>query len=95
MLNTRNNVVDRVLEEAHALEDAPPRRKRASTGSSAQGGDPLLSQYIRDLAKKTSAELLFMDAFQQLGDSAVQAQFADAPVPTLLPIEIRSPRPVL
>jgi len=36
------------------------------------------NQYIRDLAKKTSPELLFMDAFQQLGNSAVQAQFADA-----------------
>ena len=36
------------------------------------------NQYVRDLAKKSSAELLFMDAFQQLGNSAVQAQFADA-----------------
>jgi murein DD-endopeptidase MepM/ murein hydrolase activator NlpD len=36
------------------------------------------NQYIRDLAKKTSPELLFMDAFQQLGNSAVQAQFADS-----------------
>jgi murein DD-endopeptidase MepM/ murein hydrolase activator NlpD len=36
------------------------------------------NQYVRDLAKKTSAELLFMDAFQQLGNSAVQAQFADS-----------------
>ncbi len=36
------------------------------------------NQYIRDLAKKSSPELLFMDAFQQLGNSAVQAQFADA-----------------
>ena len=36
------------------------------------------NQYIRDLAKKTSPELMFMDAFQQLGNSAVQAAFADA-----------------
>ena len=36
------------------------------------------NQYIRDLARKTSPELMFMDAFQQLGNSAVQAQFADA-----------------
>ena len=36
------------------------------------------NQYIRDLAKKTAPELLFMDAFQQLGNSAVQAQFADS-----------------
>ena len=36
------------------------------------------NQYIRDLAKKTSPELQFMDAFQQLGNSAVQAQFADS-----------------
>ena len=36
------------------------------------------NQYLRDLAKKTSPELLFMDAFQQLGNSAVQAQFADS-----------------
>jgi len=36
------------------------------------------NQYIRELAKKTSSELLFMDAFQQLGNSAVQAQFADS-----------------
>ena len=36
------------------------------------------NQYIRELAKKTSPELLFMDAFQQLGNSAVQAQFADS-----------------
>jgi murein DD-endopeptidase MepM/ murein hydrolase activator NlpD len=36
------------------------------------------NQYLRDLAKKTSPDLLFMDAFQQLGNSAVQAQFADS-----------------
>ena len=36
------------------------------------------NQYIRELARKTSPQLLFMDAFQQLGNSAVQAQFADA-----------------
>jgi murein DD-endopeptidase MepM/ murein hydrolase activator NlpD len=36
------------------------------------------NQYLRDLARKTSPQLMFMDAFQQLGNSAVQAQFADA-----------------
>ncbi len=36
------------------------------------------NQYVRDLAKKTAPELMFMDAFQQLGNSAVQAQFADS-----------------
>ena len=36
------------------------------------------NQYIRNLAKKSSPELQFMDAFQQLGNSAVQAQFADS-----------------
>ena len=36
------------------------------------------NQYLRDLAKKSSPELQFMDAFQQLGNSAVQAQFADS-----------------
>ena len=35
------------------------------------------NQYIADLAKKTSPELLFSDAFQQLGDSQVEAKFAD------------------
>ena len=33
--------------------------------------------YIASLAKKSSPELLFMDAFQQLGDSQVEAKFAD------------------
>jgi murein DD-endopeptidase MepM/ murein hydrolase activator NlpD len=36
------------------------------------------NQYIRDLAKKTSAEMLFKDVFQQLGNSQVEAGFADA-----------------
>jgi len=36
------------------------------------------NQYLRELAKKSSPDLLFMDAFQQLGNSAVQAQFADS-----------------
>lgn len=36
------------------------------------------NQYIRDLAKKTSPEMLFKDAFQQLGNSQVEAGFADA-----------------
>jgi murein DD-endopeptidase MepM/ murein hydrolase activator NlpD len=35
------------------------------------------NQFIRDLAKKSSPELMFMDAFQQLGDSQVEAKFAD------------------
>jgi murein DD-endopeptidase MepM/ murein hydrolase activator NlpD len=35
------------------------------------------NQYIADLAKKSSPELLFTDAFQQLGDSQVEAKFAD------------------
>jgi len=36
------------------------------------------NQYIRELGRKSAPELMFMDAFQQLGNSAVQAQFADA-----------------
>ena len=36
------------------------------------------NQYIRDLAKKTSPEMLFKDVFQQLGNSQVEAGFADA-----------------
>jgi murein DD-endopeptidase MepM/ murein hydrolase activator NlpD len=36
------------------------------------------NQYIRDLAKKTSPEMLFKDVFQQLGGSQVEAGFADA-----------------
>jgi murein DD-endopeptidase MepM/ murein hydrolase activator NlpD len=36
------------------------------------------NQTIRDLAKKTSPEMLFKDAFQQLGNSQVEAGFADA-----------------
>ena len=36
------------------------------------------NQYIRDLAKKTSSEMLFKDVFQQLGNSQVEAGFADA-----------------
>ena len=35
------------------------------------------NQYVRDLAKKTSSEMLFKDAFQQLGNSQVEARFAD------------------
>jgi murein DD-endopeptidase MepM/ murein hydrolase activator NlpD len=35
------------------------------------------NQYIADLAKKTSPDLLFNDEFQQLGDSQVEAKFAD------------------
>jgi murein DD-endopeptidase MepM/ murein hydrolase activator NlpD len=35
------------------------------------------NQYIADLAKKSSPELMFNDAFQQLGDSQVEAKFAD------------------
>ncbi len=36
------------------------------------------SAYLVELAKKTSPDLLFRDAFQQLGDSQVEAKFADA-----------------
>lgn len=36
------------------------------------------NQYIRDLAKKTSQQMLFKDAFQQLGNSQVEAGFADS-----------------
>jgi murein DD-endopeptidase MepM/ murein hydrolase activator NlpD len=35
------------------------------------------NQYLRDLSKKTSQEMLFKDAFQQLGNSQVEAAFAD------------------
>jgi murein DD-endopeptidase MepM/ murein hydrolase activator NlpD len=35
------------------------------------------NQYIADLSKKSSPELMFRDAFQQLGDSQVEAKFAD------------------
>lgn len=35
------------------------------------------NQYLMDLAKKTSPEMLFKDAFQQLGNSQVEARFAD------------------
>jgi murein DD-endopeptidase MepM/ murein hydrolase activator NlpD len=36
------------------------------------------NQYLADLAKKSSPEMLFRDAFQQLGGSQVEAGFADA-----------------
>ncbi len=36
------------------------------------------NQYLAELAKKTSTEMLFRDAFQQLGGSQVEAGFADA-----------------
>jgi hypothetical protein len=36
------------------------------------------NQFIRDLAQKTAPEMLFKDAFQQLGNSQVEAGFADA-----------------
>jgi murein DD-endopeptidase MepM/ murein hydrolase activator NlpD len=36
------------------------------------------NQYLADLAKKTAPEMLFKDAFQQLGGSQVEAGFADA-----------------
>jgi len=35
------------------------------------------NQYVVDLAKKSSSELLFRDEFQQLGNSQVEAKFAD------------------
>jgi murein DD-endopeptidase MepM/ murein hydrolase activator NlpD len=36
------------------------------------------NSYVADLARKTSTDMLFRDAFQQLGDSQVEARFADA-----------------
>jgi hypothetical protein len=36
------------------------------------------NQYVHDLAKKTSQEMLFKDVFQQLGNSQVEAGFADS-----------------
>ena len=35
------------------------------------------NQYLRDLAARSSPELMFKDAFQQLGNSQVEARFAD------------------
>jgi hypothetical protein len=35
------------------------------------------NQYLMELAKKTSPDMLFKDAFQQLGNSQVEARFAD------------------
>jgi murein DD-endopeptidase MepM/ murein hydrolase activator NlpD len=35
------------------------------------------NQYLTDLAKKSSPEMMFKDAFQQLGNSQVEAKFAD------------------
>jgi murein DD-endopeptidase MepM/ murein hydrolase activator NlpD len=36
------------------------------------------NQYLRDLAKKSAPEMMFKDAFQQLGNSQVEAKFADS-----------------
>ena len=36
------------------------------------------NQFLTDLAKKSAPELMFRDAFQQLGNSQVEAKFADA-----------------
>jgi murein DD-endopeptidase MepM/ murein hydrolase activator NlpD len=36
------------------------------------------NEYIRELGRKTSSQLMFRDAFQQLSNSAVEAQFADS-----------------
>jgi murein DD-endopeptidase MepM/ murein hydrolase activator NlpD len=36
------------------------------------------NQYLRELAMKTAPEMLFRDAFQQLGNSQVEAGFADS-----------------
>ena len=36
------------------------------------------NQFLRDLAKKTQPKMLFADAFQQLGNSSVEAEFADS-----------------
>jgi murein DD-endopeptidase MepM/ murein hydrolase activator NlpD len=38
------------------------------------------NQYLMDLAKKSAPEMMFKDAFQQLGNSQVEAKFADARV---------------
>jgi hypothetical protein len=35
------------------------------------------NQYLMDLAKQSSPEMYFKDAFQQLGNSQVEARFAD------------------
>jgi murein DD-endopeptidase MepM/ murein hydrolase activator NlpD len=35
------------------------------------------NQYLRELASKSAPELMFTDAFQQLGNSQVEAKFAD------------------
>jgi hypothetical protein len=35
------------------------------------------NQYLMDLARKSSPEMMFKDAFQQLGNSQVEARFAD------------------
>ena len=35
------------------------------------------NQYLMDLAKKSAPEMMFKDAFQQLGNSQVEARFAD------------------
>jgi murein DD-endopeptidase MepM/ murein hydrolase activator NlpD len=35
------------------------------------------NQYLMDLSKKSAPEMLFKDAFQQLGNSQVEAKFAD------------------
>ena len=35
------------------------------------------NQYLRDLAKKSAPEMMFRDVFQQLGNSSVEAAFAD------------------
>jgi murein DD-endopeptidase MepM/ murein hydrolase activator NlpD len=35
------------------------------------------NEYLRELARKSSPELMFTDAFQQLGGSQVEAKFAD------------------
>ena len=36
------------------------------------------NQYLADLSNKTASEMLFREAFQQLGNSQVEARFADA-----------------
>ena len=36
------------------------------------------NEYLQELAKKSSPQLMFTDAFQQLGNSQVEAKFADA-----------------
>ncbi|HEX5107887.1 MAG TPA: M23 family metallopeptidase [Vicinamibacterales bacterium] len=72
------------------LQRVVPAIAAASAGEQIPTDDPLAgfleingdlrrknNQYLADLAKKSSPTLMFMDAFQQLGNSQVEAKFAD------------------